>query len=389
LVNNLPMMAAIIAATLLLAGCNAPARIPPTSLSGQPILQSVTPIQRTSSPSPVTQPVSPSATLAPTTAELGTTATPTAGYPSPYPEPFLPPVLEVIQAENIDRLVQLTSLPVSEIYQLEFSPSGNLLATLSEPSEDRFNDYMEVWDLTTGKQVLLVDHWNSPWGLFFPPDEATLYADDRQYDLLSSEIVATLPAVPEDFTSDGETYTTGEYLGDREISIIRLVDVHRGTEVYSTTYPGMVMSLEFSPDSRWLSGGFQGNHFHDVVWEVSSKEIKADLIDYDASLTFSPDGSLAATTKNYQVYLFDAHQMTWLNTIAFSDANANPYVQDFSIAGDVLAIDDRYTVHFIDPLTGNRLASLDNECSAKFSPDGKILLTWCYQSDLKIWGVMP
>jgi hypothetical protein len=81
--------------------------------------------------------------------------------------------------------------------------------------------------------------------------------------------------------------------------------------------------------------------------------------------------------------------MKYRASYGFSDPYANPYIQGFSLNGDILAIDDRYTIRFLVPKTGKELFNLPDECAAKFSPDGNILVTWCYQGDLKIWGVMP
>jgi WD40 repeat protein len=387
--DRLHLVIVLVLFAMLLTACGAQGIDPTASLTGQGDLTAETPSSSTSTPIPVTPSRSPSATSTAATTTPAPSPTPSPVYPFPYPEPYLPANLELISAVNIDRLVLLSSLPVKEIYDLEFSPSGNMVATLSEPPEDRFNDYMEVWDLRTGQQVLLVDHWDSPYGLFFPPDESTLYAGDRQYELSTGELVNTLPVSPDAFTTDGKIYASGEYSGTPDISTIVLIDINTGSDVYSTTYTGMVMSVRFSPDGRWMSGGFQGNHFHVVTWDLSTMAVAADLIDYDANLTFSADRRLAATTKNYQIYLFSTDQMTWLNTIGFTDEYANPYIQDFSTSGDMLAYDDRNTIHFVDPLTGKNLGSLDGECYEKFSPNGKILLTWCSQSNLKIWGVMP
>ena len=192
-------------------------------------------------------------------------ASPSPIQPTATPAFVLPDDLEVIHTGNLTELQLLATLPVKEIYELAFSPNGNLVATFSEPWDDRFNDYLEVWDLSSGEQVLRVDKWDSPSQLFFP-NETTLYASDRLYDLASGEVIRTLEVVPQAFSPDGKTYATGKLMGIPDESILQLIDVKTGEELLRLTHPGMVMFQDISPDGRYLIGGFQGNHFHIRVW---------------------------------------------------------------------------------------------------------------------------
>jgi WD40 repeat protein len=318
------------------------------------------------------------------------TTLPTPIPPTPILEPFLPESLQRIGAENITQLELLASLPVKEIYDLAFSPSGKLLATYSEPWDDRFNDYLEVWDLTTGSQILTIDKWDSPSGLFFPPGETKLYADNRLYDLASGGVLQILDVASQAFSADGKTYATGEYLGARDESMIKLIDTESQKEVFSLTHPGMVMYLEFSPDGRLLVGGFQvGNNYVNKIWEISTGAELVDLINYESGLLFSPDGNLAASAKDSQIILLSTDEMTYLASYGFSDPYVDPSPRGFSRDGDLLAIEDRYTIRFLVPDRGKELLNLPNECEVKFSPNGSLLVTWCYQGDLKIWGIKP
>jgi len=329
------------------------------------------------------------ATLTPTMQSTQTNQ-PTSIPPTPISEPFLPESLQQIGAENITKIELLASLPVREIYDLAFSPSGNLVATYSEPWDDRFNDKMEVWDLTTGNPILTVDKWDSPSGLFFPPDETKLYADNRLYDLASGEVIQTLEVAPQAFAPDGKTYATGDYSGTPDESIIKLIDTESQKEILLLTHPGMVMHIEFSPDRRLLVGGFQvGNNYVNKVWEASTGAEVVDLINYETGILFSPDGSLAASVKNGQITLFSTDKMTYLASYGFSDPYVNPSPMGFSGANDLLAIEDRYNIRFLVPDRGKELMNLPDECAVKFSPNGSLLVTWCYQGDLKIWGVKP
>ena len=329
------------------------------------------------------QPPTKTPTLVPTR-----TYSPTQVPPTATSDPLLPEGLAQIDAGNIQQIQLLATLPVKEIYELTFSPSGNKLATLSEPWDDRFNDYLEVWDMTNGEQILLVEKWDSPEGLFFPPNETTLYASNRLYDLAKGEVISTLEVVPKAFSPDGGTYATGNYQGSPDESTVQIFDLASEEEVFGLKNPGMVMYLNFSPDGRLLTGGFQvSNNYVVKVWDIATGDLMKDLVNYYTGLTFSPNGNLAAARKANQIILLSTDGMIYQASYGFSDAYANPNPRGFSISGDLLAIEDRYNIRFLVPETGKELMNLANACDVKFSPNGKILVTWCYQGDLKIWGV--
>ncbi len=114
-----------------------------------------------------------------------------------------------------------------------------------------------------------------------------------------------------------------------------------------------------------------------------------DLINYETGLLFSPDGSLAASAKDGQITLLSTDEMTYLASYGFSDPYVDPSPRGFSHDGDLLAIEDRYNIRFLVPDSGKELLNLPDECEVKFSPNGSLLVTWCYQGVLKIWGIKP
>jgi len=252
--------------------------------------------------------------------------------------------------------------------------------------EDR-TDYLEVWDLTTGEQVLLVENLLSTGGLYFPKDESTLYVANQLYDLALGEVIGTLKANPMAFSPDGTTFATGNYLGEPQDSVIRLIDLATQKEILSLMNPGMVQKLEFSPDGRLLAGEFQGFPFHAIVWDISNRAGILDLVDHYTGLAFSPDNQLAASVKQGRVYIYYADKMTYRGSFTFVNPDADPDCLEFSLQGDILAIEDRYTIWFVVPESGLVLMNLPDVCMVKFSPTGNLLVTWCFQEELKIWGV--
>lgn len=323
------------------------------------------------------------------------TASPVA--PSPSPQPFLPVNLPNIGADNISQLQLSATLPVQEIYHLAFSVSGDKLVTLSEPWDDRFNDYLQVWDLQDGIQLLDIQKLNSPAQAFFSPDESQVYVFFASkgfdvYDLNQGDVVRTIPLNDEQlgFSTDVTTVALARYQDFGDSSIVRLLDIDTQQEVLNFSEPGMVMILKLSPDHSLLAVGSQvGNHFRISVREIPSQRLVTDLVDFDSGLVFSHDNSMAAISKNGQVTLFSIPWMTWKASYGFSDPLTDPVPTDFSWSegSELLALEDRYTIRFLVAETGKELLSLPEACDVRFSPNTTVIITWCYQGDLKIWGI--
>jgi WD40 repeat protein len=322
--------------------------------------------------------------------------TPTQAQPTSTPVDFLPDDLLEISTDNITRLQLLATLPVREIYALVFSHDGSMLATLSESWDDRFNDYLEVWDLESGSQVLALKKLDSPHALFFSSDDSRLsvfYANNGldTYDLSQGKLAQSTPLDVDqmEISPDGSMMASGDSLGIGDESELKIIDLSTAGEILNFHLPGMIMHLSFSPDGRLFCTGSQlNNHYHNSVWALPDQGLVADLVDY-VPYVFSPDGRFAAAVKDKQVTLFSTAGMAYVASYGFSDPYANPVPMGFSLNGDMLAIEDRYNIRFIIPDTGKELNNLADECEVKFSPDGKFLVTWCYQGDLKIWGVAP
>ena len=216
--------------------------------------------------------------------------------------------------------------------------------------------------------------------------------DIEIYDLVQQKLAGTLEISADwsGFSPDGKYIAAGNYLGTPDESTIRLIDRITGQELFTMTSPGMVMNLEFSPDGNLLIGGFQvGNHFHDLVWDIATQELVTDFLDYDYGLTFSPRNDLAATAKAGKIYIFSTDGWVLRHSYGFADPYANPKPKDFSAGGEILAVEDRYDIVFSETNTGEALFTLPDECDLRFSPKGTVLVTWCYQGQLKIWGVTP
>jgi WD40 repeat protein len=279
---------------------------------------------------------------------------------------------------------------------LAFSQSGNKLAALSEHWQDR-SDYLEVWDLVKGERILSLENLDSPWNPYFSPDESQLFVSYAEqgieiYDLVKPKLFRSLELSADwhAYSPDGKYFALGEYLGTPDESTISVVDQTTEQELFADKVPGMVMKVKFSPDSDLLIGGFQGpDHIRDLVWKISTQELVADLIDYDYGPIFSPDNSLAATSKEGKVYIFSTEGWVLRSSYGFADPYTDVKPKGFSQGGDVLAVEDRNNIVFLEAMTGEELYVLPGECDTLFSPKGTTLITWCYQGEINIWGVIP
>ena len=339
----------------------------------------------------------PPATATPSAVPTETPIPSTTAVPaSATPEPFLPPNLSPLSLGNVINLQKLASIPVSGIYSLVFSTSGDKVATISERWQDR-SKFLEVWDLQLGQQILFLDNLKNPWQTFFSVDENQLivFYSNRNieiYDLTQQKLIQTQEMTVDriDYSPDRKYLAMAENLGIGDESVIKVVEVDSGDELFTQLNPGMVMYVEFSPDGKLLIAGIQrGNYFHDYVWEISTGELKADLIGYSFGLTFSPDNSLAAISKGTFVNLLSTGNWVVRYAFPFSDPYRNANPKSFTPDGNILVFEDRYNLVFMDISTAQEVLTLEHECDLRISPNGKNILTWCYQSELKIWGVVP
>jgi len=327
------------------------------------------------------------------TSTLSPTVTHTPEFvPSRTPTPFLPVGLEKIESRNVDSIEVVSQLPVKEIYELVFSPSGDKMATISERWTDR-SKYIQVWDLSTGAPIFSLENVGNPSKLFFSGDEAKLhvfipYQSIEIYDLTQEVMTGTVDIVADQiaFSDDGRFIASGAYRGTLDESIIMVLEPSTNQEVLTLSNPGMVMHISFSPKADRVVAGFQiNNHYRVNIWDTRTGELLKDLIDYETPI-FSPDGTEAVTSNRDRIYVFDTASWVIKYSVEVGGTQST-YLLDFSPDGGLLAVRHGYDIVFLDADDGQELFILPDECETTFSPTNYYLVTWCYQSDLKIWGI--
>lgn len=154
-----------------------------------------------------------------------------------------------------------------------------------------------------------------------------------------------------------------------------------------------------SPDGKVLAtGSYVGRIF---FWDVASGDRVGELatgLDYSLKIDFSPDGTqLAVATWSKTVSVWDVKSKRNLWT---SDEQSLPVLSVvFSPDGKTLATttghwqkrEELGEAKLWDAATGKELAALPGHTDmidcARFSPDGRLLLTACADSRLRVWDV--
>ncbi len=237
----------------------------------------------------------------------------------------------------------------SHRYDLDFSPSGDVLAAASH------GDETQLWDIATGKPQSTFFHPNSVQRIRFSPDGKTIAtaAYDRcvrWWDVASGEQAgpSISTGLPQDiaFSPDGRLLAAATAEGSA-----RIWKVRTDTPVTPPlVHTARIETICFSPDSRLLA-----TTSHDQtarLWNAETGEPigpplrHADLV---WAVAFSPDGSRVATASR------DGGARIWSTTAAGRPTVvAQPDLVravEFDPQGNFLAVASGSDLRLCDPLT--------------------------------------
>ena len=115
-----------------------------------------------------------------------------------------------------------------------------------------------------------------------------------------------------------------------------------------------------------------------------------EMVDY-SSPKFTLDSSLAASSREGTVILFDSKGWVPHGSIDTKEIYSNGRPRSFSKDGRILIFSDSYKTVFLDVATGEEIFALPDYGDGLFSPNGNIVLTWYsrYNLNLMVWGVSP
>jgi WD40 repeat protein len=184
-------------------------------------------------------------------------------------------------------------------WALAFSPDNRQLVTISE---DRS---LQLWDLTTGQEVLFQGSHTAAEQVAFSPDGRQIAAvgNDRLVKLWD----VTRPPEPIVFQGHEGIGNTLAFSSDSRLlaatnngHAIRLVELATGKEqALLKGHTGRIDALAFSPDGKWLATA--GNDLTIRLWDVAARRVThtfrahAGTV-FVSGLAFSPDGKRLAST---------------------------------------------------------------------------------------------
>ncbi len=309
-------------------------------------------------------------------------------------------ILRDIETGNEQRI---QSRHRSGIWCLAFSPRGRTLAAGTSDGTVVF------WDPASAKERDASRGHSEPvTSMAFLPDTSALISGSSDGTLKlwrarppAFPPIATLPATDGKncrfvtFSRDGKWLIAGGITKVIKVWDMQTGQVSRLLEEHDCSST----CAAISPDGKVLATGtYAGRIF---FWDVASGDRIGELatgLEYSINIDFSPDGTqLAVATWSKTVSVWDLKSKRNLWT---SDEQSLPVLSVvFSPDGKTLATttghwqkrEELGEAKLWDAATGKELATLPGHTDmidrACFSPDGRLLLTACADSKLRVWDV--
>ena len=275
-----------------------------------------------------------------------------------------------------------------------FSPDGQTLAGV-------INSIVRLWDVNTERHKIdLTGHAGNSPNIAFSPDGQTLastdYATVRLWDANTGQHITNIVGHTNKissiaFSPDGQTLVSGSW-GEVRLWNVNADQPNANLILGPNKIGWREWTVSFSADGRTLAIGSQEEV---QLWNVDTGQQKTILRDAELDgtlITYSSDGRTLATrsTDNTTVILWDTLAGEPLKVLTGHTRYPRRIV--FSPDGQTLVSGSWGELLLWDVMSGQQKEPFEvkggcNASGLAFSPDGSILVTEWYGTDVALWNV--
>ena len=295
------------------------------------------------------------------------------------------------------------------VWTVLFSPDGKYVASGGCEKYDSLHNCIKstarVWKAAVSNEVSRMIHDDRVTSMAFSSNSKYIISGSydgtaRVWETATGQEIARMThnnwITTVAFSSDGEYVASGscEEVGKNITCIknggVRVWEIATGKEVSHSIHAGVVDSVTFSPDGKYVaSGGFDDTI---QIWEALTGKTIVHLTHPDgvAALAFSSDGKYLVSAGN------DGTARVWE---VLTGHEISRMTHDKQVTSIAISPDNRYlvsgsyddTARVWEVSTGNEIARMTHKdvvTSVSFSPDGKNVVSGSYDNTARVWEAL-